>query len=64
MRNQVVHLTYASETEKKVLELLEQMEAPWMAARNLETPWAVFESTRAFFKRLAGRWPWPYRNSN
>ncbi|MFA4818153.1 MAG: hypothetical protein WC608_05575 [Parcubacteria group bacterium] len=53
---QVVQLTFASEMKEKVLELVEQMEAPLIARRNLETPWAVFESTRAFFARLKDRW--------
>ena len=75
----VVKLTYASEREKEVLEGVEEsgvveladrinrerlMEAPMISRRDQATPWAVFQSSRAFFKRLLGRWPWPYKNSN
>jgi hypothetical protein len=49
-------LTWAEEEGKSVIDL-----ADWISRERLEspgpqdTPWSVFESTRAFFERLSER---------
>jgi len=73
MEGQVVAISYKNPDEERILRWAEDSGLVKLADKinrvrlesvgiisvgSQDTPWAVFENTRAFFKRLLGRLPW------